>query len=223
MFWESFPCDLLPVSSTHICSHSTWHLVNGTTFFIPLSWAFGVNYMLVQHDSWFKCHSDLFLGHYSVYHIWGPQSRALCGTVCALSIAINWLIVSLLILIILFSMFFVLIHDYTLCFTGSPCCNFSYYNFISIWPYYIVIHLYIMDSDHINSFVHIKYPGYALPVSHLPGHFRITNYTKGYLGMLYWYVTEITANMMLENEEYLHESCQNSSWGIFITSTWVML
>ncbi len=47
-------------------------------------------------------------------------------------------IVSLLILFILFSMFFVLIHDYTLCFTGSPCCNFSYYNYISI---YIVIHL----------------------------------------------------------------------------------
>ncbi len=26
-------------------------------------------------------------------------------------------------------MFFVLIHDYTLCFTGSPCCNFGYYNY----------------------------------------------------------------------------------------------
>ncbi len=25
-----------------------------------------------------------------------------------------------------------LIHDYTLCFTGSPCCRFSYYNYISI-------------------------------------------------------------------------------------------
>ncbi len=32
-------------------------------------------------------------------------------------------------------MFFVLIHDYTLFFTGSPCCKFSYYNYISIWPY----------------------------------------------------------------------------------------
>ncbi len=43
-------------------------------------------------------------------------------------------------------MFFVLIHDYTLCFTGPPYCifsycKFSYYNNISIWPYYIVIHL----------------------------------------------------------------------------------
>ncbi len=38
-------------------------------------------------------------------------------------------------------MFFVLIHDYTLCFTGSPCFNFSSYNYISIRPYYIVIHL----------------------------------------------------------------------------------
>ncbi len=32
---------------------------------------------------------------------------------------------SLLFLFISFSMFFVLIHDYTLCFTGSPCCKFS--------------------------------------------------------------------------------------------------
>ncbi len=53
----------------------------------------------------------------------------------------NWPIVSLLFLFILFSMFFVLIHDITLCFTGSPCCKFSYYNYISILPYYIVIHL----------------------------------------------------------------------------------
>ncbi len=47
---------------------------------------------------------------------------------------------SLSILFILFSKFFVLIHDYTLCFTGSPHCNFTYYNYISIWLYYIVIH-----------------------------------------------------------------------------------
>ncbi len=33
-----------------------------------------------------------------------------------------------------------LIHDYTLCFTGSPCRKFSYYNYFSICPYYIVIH-----------------------------------------------------------------------------------
>ncbi len=57
------------------------------------------------------------------------------------STLLNWTIVRLLILFILFSMFFVLIHDYTLWFTGSPYCNFSYYNYISIWPYYIVIHL----------------------------------------------------------------------------------
>ncbi len=41
--------------------------------------------------------------------------------------------------------FLFLIHDYTLCFTGSPYCifsycKFSYYDYISIWPYYIVIH-----------------------------------------------------------------------------------
>ncbi len=56
------------------------------------------------------------------------------------STLLNWPIVSLLIIFILFSMFFVLIHDYTLCFTGFPCCNFGYYNYICIWPYYIVIH-----------------------------------------------------------------------------------
>ncbi len=34
-----------------------------------------------------------------------------------------------------------------LCFTGSPCCNVSYYNYISTWPYYIVIHLTILVHD----------------------------------------------------------------------------
>ncbi len=74
----------------------------------------------------------------------GPQSRALCGAVCIInscSTLLNCPTVSLLIWFILFSMFFVLIHNYTLCFTGSPCRNFSYYNYISIWPYYIVSHL----------------------------------------------------------------------------------
>ncbi len=37
-------------------------------------------------------------------------------------------------------MFFILVLDYILCYIGSPCCNVSYYNYISIWPYYIVIH-----------------------------------------------------------------------------------
>ncbi len=54
---------------------------------------------------------------------------------------LNSPIVSLLFFFIFFSIFFVLIHDYTLCFTGSPCCKFSYYNYISIWHCYIVIHL----------------------------------------------------------------------------------
>ncbi len=76
----------------------------------------------------------------------GLQSRALCGAVCIInsySTFLNWPIVSLLILFILFSMFLVLIHDYTLCFTDFPCRNFSYmyYNYISIWPYYIGIHI----------------------------------------------------------------------------------
>ncbi len=40
-----------------------------------------------------------------------------------------------------FDLICILIHDYTLCFSGSPCYNVNYYNYISIWPYYIVIHL----------------------------------------------------------------------------------
>ncbi len=66
-------------------------------------------------------------------------------------ILLNWPIVSLLILFILFSMFFVLIHDYTLCFTGSPCCNFSHYNYIYIWPYYIVIHMTQVWTDNSHT------------------------------------------------------------------------
>ncbi len=36
--------------------------------------------------------------------------------------------------------FCILVHKYTLCFTGPPCYNVCYYNYISIWPYYIFIH-----------------------------------------------------------------------------------
>ncbi len=67
-----------------------------------------------------------------------------CGAVCIIncySNLLNWPIVNLLFLFLFFSVCFVLIHYYTLCFTGFPCCKFSYYNYISIWHYYIVIHL----------------------------------------------------------------------------------
>ncbi len=37
--------------------------------------------------------------------------------------------------------FCILVHDYNLCFNGSPCYNVGYYSDNSIWPYYIVIHL----------------------------------------------------------------------------------
>ncbi len=37
--------------------------------------------------------------------------------------------------------FLILVHDYSLCLIRSPCCSVSYYNYISIWPYYICIHL----------------------------------------------------------------------------------
>ncbi len=57
------------------------------------------------------------------------------------STSLNWPIISLLSLLILFSnVFCILLHDYTLCFTGSPCHSVRYYNYISIWSYYIVIH-----------------------------------------------------------------------------------
>ncbi len=72
--------------------------------------------------------------------------------------------------IYIFSMFFVLIHDYTLCFTGSPYCKFSYckfsyYNYISICPYYIVIHytlhMYYTVEIHVQnrciSYTHVLY------------------------------------------------------------------
>ncbi len=42
--------------------------------------------------------------------------------------------------------FCILVHDYTLWFIGSPCYNVSYYNYNSIWPYYIVIY-YIKRNE----------------------------------------------------------------------------
>ncbi len=74
------------------------------------------------------------------------QSRALCGTIFELSIArvLCWIdpllacwFYFILYYFVMFS-FCILIHDYTLCFVGSPCCSLSYYNYISVWPYYIV-------------------------------------------------------------------------------------
>ncbi len=81
-------------------------------------------------------HCNLLVTHTPVCYV--------CIVNCYVTL-LNWPIVSLLFLFIFFSMFFVLIHDYTPCFTGSPYCKFSYckfsyYNYISIWPYYIVIH-----------------------------------------------------------------------------------
>ncbi len=74
----------------------------------------------------------------------GPLWYCVC-IINSYTTLLNWPIVRLLILfdIILLSngFFCILVHDYTLCFTGSPCYNVSYYNYISIWPYSIVIHL----------------------------------------------------------------------------------
>ncbi len=85
---------------------------------------------------------------------WSTVQDPLWCCVCIInsySNLLNWPIVSLLFLFITLSMCFVLIQDYTLCFTGSPCCKFSYYNYISIWPYYIVIHVYDVHFVKQNS------------------------------------------------------------------------
>ncbi len=54
---------------------------------------------------------------------------------------LNWPIVNLLILFILFSyVFCILVNDNTLCFIGSHYRSVNYYNYISVWPYHIGIH-----------------------------------------------------------------------------------
>ncbi len=96
-------------------------------------------------------HSEMFLYLLDcspIRYAWSTVQVPLWCCVCIVNrygTLLNWPIVSLLFLFIFFSMFCVLIYDYTLCFTGSPCCKFSYckfsyYNYISIWPCYIVIH-----------------------------------------------------------------------------------
>ncbi len=89
----------------------------------------------------------------------GPQSGALCGTVCGLthlslviqSRALRSTVCALSIAIILYSidqllacwfylyylvMFFcILVDDYTLCFIGSPCLSVLLQLHICIWPY----------------------------------------------------------------------------------------
>ncbi len=59
------------------------------------------------------------------------------------------------------NVFFCFVHEYTLCFTGSPCYNVSYYNYISIWPYYIVIHFTTHTSSLNYVFLTYIYATYA--------------------------------------------------------------
>ncbi len=73
---------------------------------------------------------------------------------------------------ILFSnVFCILVHDYTLCFIGSPCCSVSYYNYNSIWHYEIVIHI----PQVINSFTNIRV-----------GHVTFTYITQVINSRYYW-------------------------------------
>ncbi len=89
----------------------------------------------------------IYLEYWTPTWVWSAVQGSLWCCVCftdSYSTLLNWPIVSLLILFILLSMFFVLIHDYTMYFTGSQCYNYS--NYISIWPYYTfntcVSHMY---------------------------------------------------------------------------------
>ncbi len=57
--------------------------------------------------------------------------------------------------------FFILVHDYTLCCTGSPCCNVNYYSYISIWPYYYSYSHYIFAESYQSGAVPGVYGGPA--------------------------------------------------------------
>ncbi len=48
-----------------------------------------------------------------------------------------------------------LIYDYNHCFNGSPYDISSYYNYKSVWPYYIVIHLakLICKQPHLAKYI----------------------------------------------------------------------
>ncbi len=84
----------------------------------------------------------------------GSQSKALCGVVYTLSIANSTYtsasIVSLLNLFFHFSSVLFVLHDYN----GSHCYTSIYYNYKSIWPYYIdmtrlVVWAYIIPRHYI--------------------------------------------------------------------------
>ncbi len=79
-------------------------------------------------------------GYFPTLFVQGPMWRCVC-IINSYSTLLNWLIVSLLILFILFSnVCYIVVHDYILSFTGSPCCSVSYYYYTSLRPYYKVIH-----------------------------------------------------------------------------------
>ncbi len=76
----------------------------------------------------------------NLVHSPGPSGYFVC-IINSYSTLLKWPIVGLLILFILFgNVFFIMVHHYSLCFTGSTCWSVSYYNCIYIWSYYIVIH-----------------------------------------------------------------------------------
>ncbi len=110
---------------------------------------------------------------------------------------LNWSIVRLLILFILF--------------IGSHCCNFSHYNYISIWPYYIVIHLSYErllkklqaygSEDKIKSNKYCYFcPPYRRHVCIISGEKSSNIYliwTKNTLYLIYWFTLKYTSSMLL--------------------------
>ncbi len=107
------------------CSEWHWSSMNrfcNTTFCIFIK-------PVRMWDSW--AHQPGLI-HLSLVHSPGP-SVVLC-IFNSYSTLPNWPITSLLILFISFSNVFCTIY-----FIGSPYRSVSYYNYISVWPYYIVI------------------------------------------------------------------------------------
>ncbi len=81
------------------------------------------------------------------------------------SIVLNWPIVSLLILFILFSnVFCILVHVFTLCFIGFPCSSVSYYNYVCMTLLYSYS-IQILESSYLSLFIKTILPSSILYVS----------------------------------------------------------
>ncbi len=50
-----------------------------------------------------------------------------------------------------------LVHNYTQCLIGSPCCSVSYYNCISVWPYYTILRIIYSYVSLISEYYNDSY------------------------------------------------------------------